>query len=116
MVCDDSSIIRGTFTRLLEEEPDFEVRASLPNGAQALLSVLKALPYDRQLPVFITQHMPATFTRIFAEQLSKSTAWPCDEATDGQSVSGGRIYLAPGDWHILIAPEEFRLAALHLRL
>jgi two-component system chemotaxis response regulator CheB len=71
-------------------------------GPQALLSVLKALPYDRQLPLFVTQHMPATFTKIFAEQLSKSTAWPCDEATDGQSVSGGRIYMAPGDWHMLI--------------
>lgn len=71
-------------------------------GPQALLSVLKALPRDPRLPVFVTQHMPATFTKIFADQISKSTPWPCLEAAEGMPVTGGRIYLAPGDWHMLV--------------
>lgn len=71
-------------------------------GPQALITVLRALPRDLRIPVFVTQHMPATFTRIFAEQISKSTPWPCVEATDGLPVTGGQIYLAPGDWHMLV--------------
>ena len=71
-------------------------------GPQALLALLKALPREPRLPIFVTQHMPPTFTQIFADQISKSTFWPCIEATEGMSVTGGQVYLAPGDWHMLV--------------
>jgi two-component system chemotaxis response regulator CheB len=53
-------------------------------------------------PVFITQHMPATFTTILAEHIGRSTGWPASEAVDGEPVRAGRVYVAPGDFHMLI--------------
>lgn len=75
---------------------------SSTGGPQAVLAVLKNLPLDPELPVFITQHMPATFTKIFAEQITKSTPWPCREGGDGMEVRGGHAYLAPGDYHLTV--------------
>ncbi|HET6197745.1 MAG TPA: CheB methylesterase domain-containing protein, partial [Acetobacteraceae bacterium] len=54
------------------------------------------------VPVVMTQHMPATFTPILAEHIGKLGGMPCAEARDGEGLSVGRIYLAPGDRHLLI--------------
>jgi two-component system chemotaxis response regulator CheB len=50
----------------------------------------------------MTQHMPATFTPILADHLDRLGIMPCTEARDGESLVPGRIYLAPGDRHLLI--------------
>ena len=39
-----------------------------------------------QLPIFITQHMPPTFTTILAERISRLTGGKCTEAVDGELV------------------------------
>jgi two-component system chemotaxis response regulator CheB len=44
----------------------------------------------------ITQHMPASFTRSFAERLDRMTPPKVREAVDGDVLSPGHIYLAPG--------------------
>ena len=61
----------------------------------------------------VTQHMPATFTPILAEHLNRTGPLPCAEARDGEALVGGRIYLAPGDRHLLI---EADLAGLRARV
>jgi two-component system chemotaxis response regulator CheB len=50
----------------------------------------------------LTQHMPRTFTPILAEHISKLSGLPCAEAQHGEVLQPGRIYLAPGDRHLLI--------------
>ena len=42
----------------------------------------------------LTQHMPATFTSILADHITRSTGWTCVEATDGMPVQSGRVHLA----------------------
>ncbi len=59
-------------------------------------------------PVFITQHMPATFTTILAEHITRSTGWPAAEAVDGEAVRPGRVYVAPGDFHMIIEGDADR--------
>ena len=54
------------------------------------------------VPVVLTQHMPATFTPILAEHLTRLGGMPCAEAKDGEALLPGRIYLAPGDRHLLV--------------
>jgi two-component system chemotaxis response regulator CheB len=44
--------------------------------------------------------MPASFTRGFAERLNRVCAAEVAEAEDGAPVLSGRIYLAPGDFHL----------------
>ena len=50
----------------------------------------------------MTQHMPAAFTAILADHLTRVGQMPCAEARDGESLVAGRIYLAPGDKHLLV--------------
>ncbi|MEA1938351.1 MAG: chemotaxis response regulator protein-glutamate methylesterase [Pseudomonadota bacterium] len=75
-------------------------------GPQALLDVLGHLGNNIHQPVFLTQHMPATFTTILAEHITRKCGISCAEARDGESVEGGRIYLAPGDYHMTFRRTE----------
>ncbi len=75
-------------------------------GPQALLAFLQQLRVTPKIPVFVTQHMPPMFTKIFAEQISKQTAWECLEAQHGMLVEPGRIYLAPGDYHMTVGRAD----------
>lgn len=85
---------------------------SSTGGPQALFKVLGDLGAT-ELPIFITQHMPATFTRILAEHIARSTARPCAEAQEGEAVAPGRIYVAPGGKHMTV---EAKGAGMRLRL
>jgi two-component system chemotaxis response regulator CheB len=76
---------------------------SSTGGVEALFSVLSAYPQDCP-PTIITQHMPAGFTRSFAERLNRTS--PCEvlEAFDGAPIKAGRVYIAPGgDTHLTVA-------------
>jgi two-component system chemotaxis response regulator CheB len=59
----------------------------------------------------MTQHMPATFTPILAEHIGKLGGLPCAEAKDGEALAAGRIYLAPGDRHLLVGKTRDGLQA-----
>ena len=88
-------------------KPDALAIGSSTGGPQALLKVLKDLgPVDQ--PIFITQHMPPTFTTILAEHLSRATGRPCLEGVEGMAVEPRKIYLAPGDRHMLIKSSGAR--------
>ncbi len=77
---------------------------SSTGGPQALMSVVTELgPVIDRFPVLITQHMPPTFTTILAEHLARSSKRPAHEATDGEVIKAGRIYLAPGGRHMRAA-------------
>jgi len=75
---------------------------SSTGGPQALFTLVQGLGRQISIPVVLTQHMPATFTPILAEHISKLGALPCAEARDREPLVAGRIYLAPGDHHLLI--------------
>lgn len=75
---------------------------SSTGGPQALFKVIGGLPKTLRLPILLTQHMPATFTPILADHITRSTGWECVEATDGMPVQAGRVHLAPGDYHMLV--------------
>jgi two-component system chemotaxis response regulator CheB len=74
---------------------------SSTGGVQALRSILADLPEDIP-PVLIVQHMPPAFTASFARRLDASSAPRVCEAYDGCEVSAGRVYVAPGDKHLLL--------------
>lgn len=82
--------------------PDVLAIGSSTGGPQALLSVLKGIGRDPRIPILITQHMPATFTAVLADHVSRVTGHSCAEGKDGEAVVAGRIYLAPGNFHMLV--------------
>lgn len=78
---------------------------SSTGGPQALDVVIGGLDDKLPQPIFITQHMPATFTQILAEHIARDTGRIVSEAKDGQQVNPGEIYIAPGDYHMVIGGQ-----------
>jgi two-component system chemotaxis response regulator CheB len=83
------------------ERPEVIAIGSSTGGPQALFRILKSLAGVRQ-PILITQHMPATFTTILAEHIARLAGVPAAEAVDGEAVENGRVYVAPGDFHMIV--------------
>ncbi len=82
-------------------------------GPQALGQILSRLGPSITLPILITQHMPATFTAILAEHLTKIAQRPAKEAASGETPEPGTIYVAPGGYHLLVK-REARGIVLHV--
>ncbi len=95
------------------EAPVLLAVGSSTGGPQALFALVQGLGRFVSVPVVITQHMPATFTPILADHLTRLAAMPCAEARDGEALVNGRIHLTPGDRHLLV---EGRPGALRARL
>lgn len=75
---------------------------SSTGGPQALMKVVGGLSSNFDLPILITQHMPVKFTAILAVHLGKSTGRVSAEGVDGEKIKPNRIYVAPGDFHMLV--------------
>jgi len=63
-----------------------------PPALQHLFQSLPLLP----VPFVVAQHMPPTFTRLFAERVNRLTPYTVKEADDGELISPGYVYIAPG--------------------
>mgnify|MGYP003671309538 FL=1 len=75
---------------------------SSTGGPQALMTFIRGLGDDFDLPIVVTQHMPATFTGILAKHLADSCHRDFREASDGDLIKAGCGYVAPGDYHMLV--------------
>ena len=81
---------------------------SSTGGVEALLTIVAALPANCP-PTVITQHMPGTFTKSFAERLNRSCPAEVAEAQDGDPLAQGKVYLAPGgEQHLEIEGAKAR--------
>jgi len=87
------------------EMPDIVAIGSSTGGPQALFTVLGALKPGIPQPIVITQHMPATFTTILAEHIERASGIPTVEGADGMALQGGHIYVAPGDFHMVVEQQ-----------
>jgi len=74
-------------------------------GPNTIMEVLPVLPENLGAPVIIIQHMPGSFTPSFAQRLDNNCALPIKEAERGDIIESNRGYLAPGDYHMLLAPR-----------
>ncbi len=83
-------------------KPDAIFVGSSTGGPQALRELMSAIGSRIEQPIFITQHMPKTFTTVLAEHLSKSAGKKVIEGRDGMPVKPGGIYLAPGEYHMRV--------------
>ncbi len=91
-------------------KPTLLVIGSSTGGPQALFTFFEGLGKDFTLPILVTQHMPATFTTILADHIAKVAGRPCAEGKDGERLVNGRIYVAPGDFHMTVR----RVGANHI--
>lgn len=85
--------------------PQLLAIGSSTGGPQALFDLFGAMKAKIRQPIMITQHMPPTFTKIFAERLGSVSGIEAAEAIDGEKVVGNRIFVAPGDYHMTVIKE-----------
>lgn len=85
--------------------------AASTGGPPALQAILTALPPDFNAGIVITQHMPAGFTKSFAERLNKISSLVVSEAADGDRVDPGTALIAPGGHHLLLKRDQDGLRA-----
>ena len=83
---------------------------SSTGGPDALARVLTTVRRPLPVPALITQHMPPTFTKALADRLSARTGHRVREAKGGELLEPGDIWVAPGDYHMVIEPRGTRLA------
>ncbi|WP_054911373.1 chemotaxis response regulator protein-glutamate methylesterase [Pseudomonas sp. NBRC 111127] len=71
-------------------------------GPVALQRVLTQLPANFPAPIVLIQHMPAAFTKAFAERLDKLCRISVKEAEDGDMLRPGLALLAPGGKQMMV--------------
>ncbi len=69
-------------------------------GPPAIQQVLMQFPDDFPAAILIAQHMPASFTKAFAQRLDNLCKIRVKEAEDGEKVQLGTAYIAPGGAHM----------------
>lgn len=74
---------------------------SSTGGTIATSKIIQALPPS--MPgIVITQHMPAGFTKSFADRLDKNCALAVKEAAEADDILPGMVFIAPGDAHMQV--------------
>jgi two-component system chemotaxis response regulator CheB len=86
----------------------FIVVGASTGGVEALRELLVPLPATMP-PILIAQHMPAGFTRSFAQRLDGLCAIAVKEGADGEPLQSGHAYIAPGGMHMTVAGRSGRL-------
>lgn len=72
-------------------------------GPNALHVFVPKLPSDLPFPVLCVQHMPPLFTASLAERLDRDSALGVEEGAEGRRLENGRMYIAPGGHHMVVA-------------
>lgn len=71
-------------------------------AVQALLAVLPVLPARFALPVLVVVHVPPDRDNVLVPLLQAKCRLPVKEAEDKEPLTGGVIYFAPSDYHLLV--------------
>jgi two-component system chemotaxis response regulator CheB len=76
-------------------------------GTEAIRELLAEMPPDAPA-IVISQHIPAAFSKPFAERMNRCSAMAVCEAQDGQQILPGHAYIAPGDRHLMVERDGAR--------
>ncbi len=76
--------------------------ASSTGGPRALQDVIPFLPANLPVPVLLVQHMPQGFTASLADRLNEISKVAVSEAVEGDMLTPGHVYIAPGGKHMKV--------------
>ena len=74
-------------------------------GTEAIIQVVKDLP-ESTPPILIVQHMPATFTKLYADRLNRICKMRVKEAEDRDRVVPGQIIIGAGGYQMSLKKDE----------
>ncbi|MDR0498752.1 MAG: chemotaxis response regulator protein-glutamate methylesterase [Holophagales bacterium] len=101
-----SKVVSGT----IPSHPTAEmiVLGCSTGGPKALQDFLPHVPKNLPVPILIVQHMPASFTKAFAERLNSISQLEIKEASNGDIPEAGHVYIAPGGIHMNLRSRSGR--------
>ncbi|MGQ7830877.1 chemotaxis-specific protein-glutamate methyltransferase CheB [Altererythrobacter sp. Z27] len=97
--------------RQRHKQPEVIAIGGSTGAIHALNILLRDLPRSFDLPILITQHLPANFIPVFARQVEMVAARPTRIAEDGTEIRRGEIAIATGHGHMVVKRERDRLVA-----
>jgi two-component system chemotaxis response regulator CheB len=71
-------------------------------GPQALMEIIPRLPENIPACVILVQHMPPNLTKHLASRLDSRSGLAVSEAKEGDSISAGKVLVAPGGMHLFL--------------
>ena len=77
-------------------------------GIHALNLFLRQVPKNFDLPILITQHLPASFIPVFAKQMEMASGRQAVLADEDVEITRGRIVIAPGHGHMIVRKKGTR--------
>lgn len=93
------------------KQPEVVAIGGSTGAIHALNILLRDLPRGFDLPILVTQHLPANFIPVFARQVEMVAARPTRIAEDGTEIRSGEIVIATGHGHMVVKRERERLVA-----
>jgi two-component system chemotaxis response regulator CheB len=97
-----SSAVSGAPARTGGRFPLIMIAAST-GGPATLMKFVPSFPRDFPGAVLLVQHMPASFTSQFSQQLAEIAAIRVKEAEPGEIIAPGNLYLCPGSGHMRVS-------------
>ena len=82
-------------------------------GPMALMQIFSQITTPVNIPIFIVQHMPPSFTALLAARLSAAGVMTVKEAQEGEVAVAGMGYIAPGGFHMTLEKSGTK-TILHL--
>lgn len=74
-------------------------------GPNALADVIPEIPANFPVPIVIVQHMPPMFTKMLADRLAAKSHIRVEEGRSGAVLEPGTAWIAPGDYHMVVAQD-----------
>ena len=75
-------------------------------GPKSLEHIISVLPKNIPAAIAVVQHMPPGFTKSLATRLNAKSELTVKEAEDGDELTAGCVYIAPGDYHMTFLKKE----------
>ena len=88
---------------------DIVVVGASAGGIAALQKLVGGIAADYQGSIFIVLHLSPHSPNVLPHILSRASHLPVANAVDGEAISRGRIYVAPPNHHLLLAPGVIHL-------
>ena len=93
-------------TKIPDKEFKILAIGASAGGPEGIRTILSGLPVNFPLPVIIVQHIDSHFAEGFAAWLNTTSKLPVCIPTDGDKIEAGKVYLPPGDHHIMVKEND----------
>ena len=80
--------------------------AASAGGINALMELLEGLPRDFPAAVVIVQHLDPRHRSLMADIMQRHCALNVKQASEGDQISAGTVYIAPPNLHLLVTPGK----------